>query len=64
MPAIGRCKVVLGDKKEEVKEFKYLGIVLCRHGEIEGKIRECCERQMCHSVIGSLVRVMRKGGIH
>ena len=25
---------------EEVKEFKYLEIVLCKHEEMEGEIRE------------------------
>ena len=36
MPAVGRREVVLGEKIEEVKEFKYLGTVLCKHGQMEG----------------------------
>ena len=41
VPAVGRCEVVPGGKKmEEVKEFKYLGTVLCKHGEMRGEIRE------------------------
>ena len=34
-----RREVVLGgEKMEEVKEVKYLGTVLCKHGEMEGEI--------------------------
>ncbi len=29
----------LGKRMEEVKEFKYLGTVLCKHGEMDGKRR-------------------------
>ncbi len=25
---------------EEVKEFKYLGTILCKHGSMEGELRE------------------------
>ena len=33
VPAVGRCEVVLGrERMEEVKELKYLGTVLCKHG--------------------------------
>ena len=35
---------------EEVKKFKYLGTVLCKHGEMDGEIRESYERQMCHRI--------------
>ncbi len=42
---------------EEVTQFKYLGTVLCRHGEMEGEIREIAGK--CMSVSGSLARVMR-----
>ena len=28
MPAVGRFEVVLGKKREEVKEFKYLGTAM------------------------------------
>ena len=38
-PTVGMCEAVLeGGKMEEVKEFKYLGTVLCKHGEMEGEI--------------------------
>ncbi len=34
-----------GERMEVVKEFKYLGTVLSKHGEMEGKVREReCER--------------------
>ena len=42
---------------EEVNEFRYLGTVLCRHGGMEGEIREGDVKGWC--VIGSLARVMR-----
>ena len=32
VPAVGRCEVVIGAKMEEVKGFKYLGTVQCKHG--------------------------------
>ena len=51
VPAIGRCEVVLGEKME-MKEFKYLGTVLCKHGEMEGEIRVVKGR----CVLGSLAR--------
>ncbi len=39
--AILGCKIWMGKKKmEEVTEFKYLGTILCKHGSMEGKIRE------------------------
>ena len=44
VPAIGKCKVVLGEKMEEVKEFKYLGTLQCKHGGMEGD----CGRQYTH----------------
>ncbi len=34
------CKIWLGKKMEEVTEFKYLGTVLCKHGSMEGEIKE------------------------
>ena len=40
MPAVGRCEVVLRERMEPVKNFKYLGTVVCKHGELEGKISE------------------------
>ncbi len=39
--AILRCKIWLGkEKMEEVNESKYLGTILCKHGSMEGEIRE------------------------
>ena len=35
---------------EEIKEFKNLGTMLYKDGEIKGTIREGCERQMCHRI--------------
>ncbi len=33
MPALARCRIMLGSEKmEEVREFIYLGTVLCKHG--------------------------------
>ncbi len=35
------CKIWLGkEKMEEVNEFMYLGTILCKHGSMEGEIRE------------------------
>ncbi len=52
-----RCEIVMGgERMEVVKEFKYLGRVLSKHGEME----EVRERAMKgRSVIGSLARVMK-----
>ena len=36
LPTVGRCEVVLGDKMEEMEKFKYLGTLICKHGEMEG----------------------------
>ena len=58
VPAVGRCEVVLGERMEEVKEFKYLGAMLCKHGEMEGEIRERTVKG--RSVIGTLARIVRK----
>ncbi len=39
--AIPECKIWLGkEKMEEVNEFRYLGTILCKHGSMEGEIRE------------------------
>ncbi len=38
--AILRCKIWLGKKMEEVNEFEYLQTILCKHGSVEGEIRE------------------------
>ena len=40
VPALERFEVILGEKMEEVKEFMYLGIMLCKHGVMEEEIRE------------------------
>ncbi len=37
--AILGCKIWLGEKMEEVNEYKYLGTILCKHGSMEGEIR-------------------------
>ncbi len=38
---LGGCRISLGSEKmEEVSEFKYLETVLCKHGGMEGEIRE------------------------
>ena len=49
------CAKYNGDSK--VKEFKYLGAVLCKHGKMERKIRERAMKGRC--VIGSLAKVMK-----
>ena len=37
VPVNEKCKIVLRDERMEVvKEFKYLGRVLSKHGEMEG----------------------------
>ena len=50
VPAVGRRAAVLGDKIEDVKEFKLLGTVLCKHGEMEEEIEESCKRLVCHRI--------------
>ncbi len=46
MPAVARCRIMLGfDKMEEVSEFIYLGTVLCKHGGMDAEIRVSDERQ-------------------
>ncbi len=41
LPEVARCRIMLGSEKmEEVSDFKYLGIVFCKHGGMEGEIRE------------------------
>jgi len=41
---------------EEVNEFKYLGAILCKHGGMEGEIRERAVKG--RQVIGTLERIM------
>ncbi len=51
VPVAGRCKVDLGgERMEEVKEFKYLGTVLCKHGEMDGEIRERAVKGRCYRI--------------
>ncbi len=58
VPVDERCEIVLGGGRMEVmKEFKYLGTVLSKHGEMEGEIRKSVVKG--RSVIGSLARVMK-----
>ncbi len=41
---------------EEVNEFKYLGTILCKHGSMEGEMRERTVRG--RQVMGALERMM------
>ncbi len=51
------CKIILnGEEMEEVNEFKYLGSVMCKHGGMEGEIRE--RALQGRRVAGSLGRIM------
>ncbi len=34
------CKIILNGEEMEVKEFKYLGSVMCKHVGIKGEIIE------------------------
>ncbi len=41
LEAIPECKIWLGkERMEEVNEFKYLGTILCKHGSMEGEVKE------------------------
>ncbi len=42
---------------EEVNEFKYLGTILCKHGSMDGEIRERTVKG--RQVMGALERVMK-----
>ncbi len=58
LPAVAKCRIMVGSEKmEEVSEFKYLGTVLCKHGLMEGEIREQVMKGW--SVVGSLAGVMK-----
>ncbi len=58
VPVDERCEIMMGgERMEVVKEFKYLGTVLKRNGEMEGEVRERAVKG--RSVIGSLARVMK-----
>ncbi len=49
VPIAERCKIVLGgERMGVVKEFKHLGTVLNKVGEMEGEARQSCERRECH----------------
>ncbi len=51
------CKIILnGEEMEEVKEFKYLGSVMCKHGGTEGEARE--RALQGRKVVGSLRHIM------
>lgn len=56
------CGGVLGGERteEEVKEFKYSGTGLCKHGSREGEMREG-ESEQCGAgqVMGSLGRITK-----
>ena len=62
VPAVGKREVVPGEKMYEVKEFKYLGTVLCKYGEMEGEIREIAVKGRC--VIGPLARIIRGRNVY
>ncbi len=58
LPTVATCRIMLGSEKmEEVSEFKYLETVLCKHGGMEGEIRERVMKGK--SVVGSLAGVMK-----
>ncbi|KAK3889856.1 hypothetical protein Pcinc_006182 [Petrolisthes cinctipes] len=58
VPTGTKCEITLrGERMEEVKEFKYLGTVMCKHGSMEREIRERAMRG--RQVIGSLGRIMK-----
>ncbi len=41
LPEVASCRIMLGSEKmEEVSEFEYLGTVLCKHGGMEGALRQ------------------------
>ena len=42
---------------EEVKEFEYLGTMLCKDGSMEGEVRERAVKG--RQVVGSLARIMK-----
>ncbi len=58
LPVVVRCRIISGNEAmEDVSEFKYLGTVLCKHGGMEGEIRE--QVTTGRIVVGSLARVMK-----
>ncbi len=62
VPVDERCDIVMGgERMEVVKEFKYLGTVLSKHGEMEREVRERAVKG--RNVIGSLARVMKERSV-
>ncbi len=58
VPMTERCEIVIrGKRMEVVKEFKYLGTVLSKHGGMGGEVRERVVKG--RSVLGFLARVMK-----
>ena len=47
------------EKMKEVNEFKYLGLILCEHESIEGKMKE--RTMLGRKVVGSVDGMMRHG---
>ena len=45
------CMINIFNLQYFVLHYKNLEIVLCKHGEIGGEIRESCEQQVCHRII-------------
>ena len=50
-------------RMEEMKEFKYLGTVLCKHGEMEGNKREDCQDNT-HAHAYIQIQSLRREGQH
>ncbi len=62
VPVDERCEIVLeSERMEVIKEFKHLGTVLSKHGEMEGEVRERAVNG--RDVIGSLARVMKEKNV-
>ncbi len=52
------CKIILnGEEMEEVNDFKYLGSVMCKHGDTEGETRE--RALQGRKGVGSLGHIMK-----
>ncbi len=62
VPVDERCEIVIGGERTEVvKEFKYLVIVLSKHGEMEGEVRGRAVQG--RRFIRSLARVIRSRNV-
>ena len=58
VPITDSFEIVMGGEKMEVfKEFKYLGTMLGKHGEMDGEIRTRAVKG--RSAIGTLGRIMK-----